>query len=119
MALFLRLMHFVHSNCSLMYKEFNKHAKYMKALNGGKYYVARHFPSGYGSLGGIKADHNMQVLTDAGKVIPGLFACGTDACTIFGDSYCFIMPGSTMGFAINSGRIAGYEVSKYINEQFE
>ena len=99
--------------------EFGKPPKYMKAIKGGRYYVARHFPSGYGSLGGIKTDHNMQVLTEYGDKIPGLFACGTDACTIFGDSYCFIMPGSTMGFAINSGRIAGYEAVKFIDEEFE
>ena len=99
--------------------EFNKPARYMKAINGGKYYVAKHYPSGYGSLGGIKTDYNMQVLTENGQQIPGLFACGTDACSIFGDSYCFIMPGSTMGFAINSGRIAGYEAAKFIDEEFE
>lgn len=99
--------------------EFGKQAAYMKAISGGRYYVARHFPSGYGSLGGIKTDHNMQVLTSGGDKVPGLFACGTDACSIFGDSYCFIMPGSTMGFAINSGRIAGYEAAKFIDEEFE
>ena len=99
--------------------EFNKPARYMKAIRGGKYYVARHFPSGYGSLGGIKTDHNMQVLSADGSKVPGLFACGTDACSIFGDSYCFIMPGSTMGFALNSGRIAGYEAVKFIDEEFE
>ena len=100
-------------------KEFNKQSRYIRAIEGGKYYVARHFPSGYGSLGGIKTDSNMQVLTDGGDAIPGLFACGTDACSIFGDSYCFIFPGSTMGFAINSGRIAGYETAKYLDEQFD
>ena len=100
-------------------EEFGKPAKYMRGLKGGKYYVMRHFPSGYGSLGGIKTNHNMQVLTPDGVKVPGLFACGTDACSIFGDSYCFIMPGSTMGFAINSGRIAGYEAAKYIEEEFE
>ncbi len=100
-------------------KEFNKPSCYMKAIKSGKYYVARHYPSGYGSLGGIRTDHNMQVLTAENDTIPGLFACGTDACAIFGDSYCFTMPGSTMGFAINSGRIAGYEAAKFIEEEFE
>ena len=100
-------------------KDFGKPARYMKAVSGGRYYVARHFPSGYGSLGGIKTNHNMQVLTADGDKVPGLFACGTDACSIFGDSYCFVLPGSTMGFAINSGRIAGYEAAKFIDEEFE
>jgi len=100
-------------------KEFGKSGKYMKAITGGRYYVMRHYPSGYGSLGGIKTDHNMQVLTADGGKVPGLFSCGTDACTIFGDSYCFFMPGSTMSFAINSGRIAGFEAAKFIDEEFE
>lgn len=39
---------------------------------------------------------------------------GTDACTIYGDSYVFIMPGNTMGFAINSGRIAGERSADYV-----
>ena len=29
------------------------------------------------------------------------------ACTIYGDSYNYCIPGNTMGFCLNSGRIAG------------
>ncbi len=96
-------------------EEFGKHPKYMRPLTGGRYYVARHFPSGYGSLGGIKVNADMNCLSEQGDKVPGLFACGTDACSIFGDSYCFVMPGSTMGFAINSGRIAGIEAVRYMD----
>jgi len=96
-------------------EDFGKAPQYMKALTGKKYYVARHFPSGYGSLGGIKTNHNMNCVTSEGNTVPGLFACGTDACNIFGDSYCFVMPGSTMGYAINSGRIAGIEAVNYLD----
>jgi len=35
-------------------------------------------------------------------VIPGLYAAGVDACTIYGDSYVFVLPGNTMGFALNT-----------------
>ena len=108
-----------HADANKPDSDFGKDARYMNGFKGGKYYVMRHFPSGYGSLGGIKVDHDMQVVTQEGEKVPGLFACGTDACSIFGDSYCFIMPGSTMGFAINSGRIAGYEAAKFIDEEFE
>lgn len=96
-------------------EEFGKKSRYMLPVTGKRYYVARHFPSGYGSLGGIKTNHDMNCVSQAGERIPGLFACGTDACNIFSDSYCFNMPGSTMGFAINSGRIAGYEAITYID----
>jgi fumarate reductase flavoprotein subunit len=94
---------------------FNKHPKYMRAVKGKKYYAAMHRPCGYGTLGGIKVNDDLQVVTQEGKVIPGLYSAGTDACNIFGDSYCFIMPGNTMGWAINSGRMAGYNAVAYID----
>lgn len=94
---------------------FFKPYKYLRPLVGPRYYVARHFPAGYGSLGGIDVNDNMEVLDARGIVIPGLYASGTDACNIFGDSYCFYMPGNTMGFAINSGRMAGYNAIDYMD----
>ncbi|SMP42935.1 FAD-dependent oxidoreductase [Anoxynatronum buryatiense] len=93
---------------------FKKH-KYMKPLKGGKYYVARHYPAGYGSLGGVKTNDNMEVLDAKGIKIPGLYASGTDACNIYGDSYCFFLPGNTMSFAVNSGRIAGYSAVDFMD----
>jgi len=97
--------------------KFFKKQKYMKPIKGGKYYVARHFPAGYGSLGGVKVNENLEVLTSEGLKIPGLYASGTDACNIYGDSYCFFMPGNTMGFAVNSGRIAGYSAVDFIDSE--
>lgn len=93
---------------------FKKH-KYLKPIKGGKYYAARHFPAGYGSLGGIKTNDKLEVLDEKGIKIHGLYSCGTDACNIFGDSYCFLMPGNTMGFAVNSGRMAGYNAVDYMD----
>ncbi len=93
---------------------FKKH-KFMKPLNGQKYVAACHFPAGYGSLGGVKTNDKMEVLNTSGIKIPGLYACGTDACNIYGDSYCFFMPGNTMSFAVNSGRMAGYNAMDYMD----
>ncbi len=95
--------------------DFCKPARYLKAVEGPKYYVARHFPSGYGSLGGIQVNENMEVLDTELNKIPGLYGCGTDTATVFGDSYCFYNPGSTMSYAINSGRIAAIEAVKYMD----
>jgi fumarate reductase flavoprotein subunit len=97
--------------------QFCKPARYLKAVEGPKYYVARHYPSGYGSLGGIKVNENMEVLNNDLDKIPGLYSCGTDCATVFGDSYCFYNPGSTMSYAINSGRIAAIESVKYMNSE--
>ena len=86
---------------------FNKEHTFLRPVRAPKFYAAQFFPSAYGSLGGIKINHNAEVLSKDWKVITGLYAAGTDACSIFGDSYPFILPGNTMGFAINSGRMAG------------
>ena len=56
----------------------------------------------YGTLGACSSIHNLEVMTDEHKVIPGLYCVGTDACTIYGDSYNYCIPGNTMGFCLNS-----------------
>lgn len=95
--------------------QFTKDHRFLKPLVEGPFYAARHFPSGYGSLGGIEVNENMQVLDDSLNPIPGLYACGNDTATVFADSYCFYNPGSTMSYAINSGRIAAKEAVAYMD----
>jgi fumarate reductase flavoprotein subunit len=92
---------------------FNKKQELLRPITTPKFYAARFFPSAYGSLGGIKINHNTEVLDKKWEVIPGLYAAGTDVCTIYGDSYVFILPGNTMGFALNTGRIAGENAAGY------
>ncbi len=95
-------------------KGFNKHPSFMRALkDGGRWYAAAHYMCGYGTLAGVKTDEDLAVLDGQMRPIPGLFGCGTDVCSIFGDSYNFTMPGSTMGFAINSGRLAGKNAAAF------
>ena len=43
-----------------------------------------------------------------------LYAAGADACNIYDDSYMFLLPGNSMGFAVNSGRIAGMSAAAYV-----
>ncbi len=63
-----------------------------------------------------KVNHDMKVLkAEDDNPIPGLFACGTDtANVVFGGEYCFYNPGSTMSWALNSGRMAAMEAWDYI-----
>lgn len=94
--------------CYAGYDElFEKNRHYMQPIEKGPFYCLRQNVGAYGSLGGIKINHKTQVMTQEAKVIPGLYAAGTDACNIFGDSYPFVLSGNTMGFCLNSGRIAG------------
>lgn len=93
--------------------QLNKNRRYLRPIKEPRYYAGRQNLTGYGTLGGIKINHKTEVLTKDDEVIPGLYASGTDACSIFGDSYVFILPGNTLGFAVNSGRIAGENAAVY------
>ena len=93
---------------------FTKPNRYLRPVEKSKFYAGRHFPGAYGTLGGIKINHRTEVLDKKWEPISGLYAAGTDACTIYGDSYVFVLPGNTMGFALNSGRMAGENASEFI-----
>jgi len=92
---------------------FNKSHYFLRPIKKPKFYAGRLVPGAYGSLGGIKINYKTEVLNKDWKKIPGLYAAGTDACSIYGDTYVFILPGNTMGFALNSGRIAGENAAEY------
>jgi fumarate reductase flavoprotein subunit len=92
---------------------FHKNARYLRPIKKPRFYAGRLFPGAIGSLGGIKINHRTEVLNKDHEVIPGLYAAGTDANALYGDSYAFVLPGNTLGFALNSGRIAGENAAKY------
>ncbi len=92
---------------------FNKNHRLLRPIKTPKFYAGRFLPGAYGSLGGIKINHRTEVLNKDWKKIPGLYAVGTDANTIYGDSYVFVLPGNTMGFALSTGRIAGENAAAY------
>lgn len=95
-------------------KLFNKDHRYLRPIQTPPFYAAQFFPSAYGSLGGIKINAKTEVIDKNWKPLPGLYAAGTDACAIYGDSYVFVLPGNTMGFALNTGRIAAENALSYI-----
>ena len=95
---------------------FEKDRKYMQPIKKSKFYACRFFSGAYGTLGGVKINFKTEVLTSDFTVSPGLYAVGLDSCAIYGDSYPFILPGNTMGFALNSGRIAGENAATYAAE---
>ncbi len=100
--------------CETYDAQFGKRQEYLKPIVKAPFYATKFFPGAYGTLGGIKVNHYMEVLKPDFDPIPGLYAAGTDTCTIYGDSYMFILPGNTMGYAINSGRMAGENASGYL-----
>lgn len=102
--------------CDSVDDQFYKSKQFLKPIVKAPFYAARFRPGAYGTLGGIKIDDETRVLNKDWDPIPGLFAAGTDTCTIFGDSYMFLLPGNTMGYCLNTGRFAGNGASDYVNE---
>ena len=100
--------------CDSIDEEFFKDPRFLRPLIKAPFFAARIRPSGYGTVGGIRINENCECLDKEFDPIPGLYAVGADACNIYDDSYMFLLPGNSMGFAVNSGRIAGKEAAAYI-----
>ncbi len=87
-------------------EEFGKRAKYMHAVDAGPYWLCEVGDGYYTTCGGIKVNEKTQVLDENGEVIPGLYAGGSDAGGLYGDSYDVkFAPGSQAAWAVNSGRL--------------
>jgi fumarate reductase flavoprotein subunit len=96
---------------------FAKDPKYLWPLTGPKFYAIKAHTICLGTLGGIKINHNIEVVDKKGKVIPGLYAGGYDAGGMWGDSYPIdVCSGASSAFALNSGRIAARNALKYIGK---
>jgi fumarate reductase flavoprotein subunit len=95
--------------------QFGKNPKFLRPIGKGKLYVGKYFLAAYGTIGGLRINSKCEVHDTNNEVMPGLYAAGTDANTIYGDSYNFLLPGNSMGFAVNTGRMAGEAVAEYID----
>lgn len=99
--------------------KFHKPYKYLHPITGkGKYLVGKYYLAAYETVGGVRINKYCEVLNANHMPIEGLYSADSDANTLYGDSYNFTLPGNTMGFAINTGRMAGESAADYI-EDFE
>lgn len=102
--------------CAQGYDPLGKSAAYLKPITTAPFYAAQYYPSSYGTLGGIKVNSNLEVLNQNDQVIAGLYSAGTDSCTVYGDSYMFLLPGNTMGYSVNTGKFVGEAVSELLKK---
>jgi fumarate reductase flavoprotein subunit len=97
---------------------FAKEQTFLRPLMRPRFYAIKARTVFLGSLGGIRINHRTEVVDKKGKVIPGMYAGGFDAGGMWGDSYCInAASGLASAFAINSGRIAGRNASRYVKGQ--
>lgn len=93
---------------------FAKNPKFLHPVKQPRFYAFRIRPWFLGTIGGIKINEKTEVLNREDEVIPGLYAVGNDSNGLFGDSYDVRLPGTAMGFAVNSGLIAAENALRYI-----
>ncbi len=95
---------------------FAKDPQYLRPLRGPKFYAIRCWRVFLSTIGGIKINHKMEVVDREEKPILGLYAGGMDVGGVYGDSYDVYATGGALGFAFNSGRIAGKNALKYLDK---
>jgi fumarate reductase flavoprotein subunit len=96
-------------------EEFDKAAEYLIPVGDGPYYLVEVADGYYTTVGGIRISPNMEVLGSEFEPIPGLYAGGSDAGGLYGDSYdVSCSPGSQASWAVNSGRLAALNASAYL-----
>ncbi|MCZ7662768.1 MAG: FAD-dependent oxidoreductase [Thermoleophilia bacterium] len=93
---------------------FAKDTRYLRPVRKPTFYAIKSTFHVFTTLGGIKIDHKTQVVDEGFGVIPGLYAVGNAAGGIYGESYEVITTGGSLGFAVNSGRIAGENAVEYL-----
>lgn len=92
---------------------FGKDRVYLKPLRIPPYYAMRSAPGMLATMGGLKINEHMAVIDKHDNPIPGLYAAGNDTGGWEPDTYNINLAGSTFGFAVNSGRIAGENAAEY------
>jgi fumarate reductase flavoprotein subunit len=95
---------------------FNKDRSYLVPLETPPYYGVKMGSSYLNTLGGIKVNENMEVLDTKDNPIRGLYAAGVDTGGWTSETYCAALPGTAFGYAINSGRIAGESIARYLKK---
>ena len=104
------------SYCDEVDTEFFKDKRYLKPIRKAPFYLGKIYGGGYGTVGGVKINENCEAINEEFESIPGLYCAGADSCNIYDDSYMFLLPGNSMGYAVNTGRIAAISAVDYIEE---
>jgi fumarate reductase flavoprotein subunit len=96
--------------------DFAKERRYLKSLETPPYYAIRGMAVMLDTVGGIRINERMEVLDRQNNPIPGLYAAGVVTSGWESEIYCSDLSASAFGFAINSGRIAGENAVRHVND---
>ncbi len=97
--------------------QYAKDPRYLIAIETPRFYAFKCYPAFLGTIGGVKVNEKLQAVDEEQNVIHGLYVVGSDAGGMYGDSYDLFAAGGTLGFAVNSGRIAGEHAARYVKNR--
>lgn len=93
---------------------FYKSPYFMTPISEGPFYIFQYQSSAWGTLGGVKVDDHLRVMNNDFEAIPGLYAAGVDAGSVFTTPY-YDNEGAAFGTSLSSGSLAGKEIAEYVN----
>jgi fumarate reductase flavoprotein subunit len=96
---------------------FAKDPRYLLPVRTPPFYAIKGHIGLCDAYGGIKINEKMEALNTQEKPIPGLFAAGATTGCWESEAYCYRLTGHLVGFALNSGRIAGENAVKYLSSK--
>ncbi|MGV8084057.1 MAG: FAD-dependent oxidoreductase [Coriobacteriia bacterium] len=94
--------------------QYKKAPEFLDKLDTPPFYAARLTANTLNTLGGVRVNLDMEVIKADGTPIPGLYAAGMECSGYAGETYGLIIPGSTQGIALGTGRIAGDSAAAYV-----
>jgi len=95
---------------------FAKDPRYLQPLRIPPFYAVKGHVALCDAYGGLKINEKMEVLDTEENPIPGLYAAGSTTGAWESESYCYRLTGHLVGFALNSGRIAGENAVQYLSK---
>jgi fumarate reductase flavoprotein subunit len=95
---------------------FAKDPRYLLSLKKPPFYAVKAHLGLCDAYGGIKISERMEALDGEDLPIPGLYAAGSTTGCWESESYCYRLTGHLVGFALNSGRIAGENAARYLKK---
>ena len=95
---------------------FCKDRRYLLPVATTPYYAIKAQAGICDAIGGVKINEHMEVIDQDDSGIPGLYAAGSTTGGWETENYCYELTGHLLGFALNSGRIAGENAANYLRD---
>jgi fumarate reductase flavoprotein subunit len=98
---------------------FAKNPKYLQPVKSPKFYAFERTLGAYGTVGGIRINEHAQAMDKNDNAIPGLYAAGdcANGAHTYDYSLVYTLWGSTLGFASNTGRLAGEHAALFTKKE--